>query len=321
MAEWIESHAALREHPKRRRLSRGLGIDMHATLGLLHCLWWWAMDYAPDGDLSDFDPADVADGIEYDGDPKKLIKGLQDAGFMDGLHLHDWRDYGEKLHRRREANAKRMREAREKERKEAEKAAAEEASSGHVDTTCSARAAHVQDTCGATDRQTGQTDRTDLPKEDAAAVAREAESATEERSSSIDDQPPEETPATPDPIDDDDPMDALLLELWEVPGWMRSPTDDRADLATLGAAFPRADLAEAIQQLRMKALDGAVETNLRSALQAFVKQLHLQTPEPREPVEPEPPPPPLTPEEKEAIRKQMREAAELARQGSREMRL
>jgi hypothetical protein len=214
-----------------------------------------------------------------------------------------------------------MREAREKERKEAEKAAAEEARSGHVDTTCSARAAHVQDTCGATDRQTGQTDRTDLPKEDAAAVARE----DEERSSSIEARTsnPEPKPEVPAYLtdDDDDPIDALLLDLWEVEGWMRKPKDDRAALAQLGAAFPRADLAEAIQQLRMKALDGAVETNLRSALQAFVKQLHLQTPEPREPVEPEPPPPPLTPEEKESIRKQMREAAELAKRGSREMRI
>jgi hypothetical protein len=320
MAEWIESHAALREHPKRRRLSRGLGIDMHATLGLLHCLWWWAMDYAPDGDLSDFDPADVADGIGYDGDPKKLIKGLQDAGFMDGLQLHDWRDYGEKLHRRREANAKRMREAREKERKEAEKAAAEEARSGHVDTTCSARAAHVQDTCGATDRQTGQTDRTDLPKEDAAAVAREDEerSSIEARTSN-----PEPKPEVPAYLtDDDDPVDVLLLELWKVKGWRKAPKEDRAMLAQLGAAFPRADLATAIQQLRMKALDGAVETNLRSALQAFVKQLHLQTPEPPGPQQPEePPPPPLTAAQKADIAAAMREAALLAKQGSQAMRL
>lgn len=93
-------------------------------------------------------------------------------------------------------------------------------------------------------------------------------------------------------------------------------------LAQLGAAFPRADLATAIQQLRMKALDGAVETNLRSALQAFVKQLHLQTPEPPGPQQPEePPPPPLTAAQKADIAAAMREAALLAKQGSQAMRL
>src|SRR5665254_3773 len=96
-------------------------------------------------------------------------------------------------------------------------------------------------------------------------------------------------------------------------GWKRKPKEDRADLIKLAAAYPRADLATAIQQLRAKALDGAVKVNLRSALQAFVKQLHLQTPEPpgpREPVEPEPPPSRMTAEEREDIGQKMRAAAE-----------
>ena len=57
---WITSHSALKEHPKRKRLSRLLGLDVYQTIGLLHCLWWWAMDYAPDGDLSRFAAADIA---------------------------------------------------------------------------------------------------------------------------------------------------------------------------------------------------------------------------------------------------------------------
>lgn len=280
MADWIESHAALREHPKRKRLSRCLDLETHATVGLLHCLWWWAMDYAPDGDLADFDPADIADGIGYPGDPKKLIKGLQDAKFLDGLRLHDWQDYGEKLHRRRAANAKRMREAREREAKEAEeeakKAALQAPHSDHVQDTCGARADHVQDTCETcvgpqTDRQTGQTDRKPSPKEEAAAVAREEERSSLEEGNPRDTLPPYLT-------DEPDPMDALLVDLWAVPGWKRSPKQDREDLGTLGKSFPRADLATAIQQLRAKAADGAVKTNPRSALQAFVKQLHLSTP-------------------------------------------
>lgn len=111
------------------------------------------------------------------------------------------------------------------------------------------------------------------PKEEAAAVAREERSSIEEENPG-DTLPPYLT-------DEPDPMDALLVDLWAVPGWKRSPKQDREDLEMLGKSFPRADLATAIQQLRAKAADGAVKTNPRSALQAFVKQLHLSTPAPR----------------------------------------
>lgn len=109
---WIESHSELRDHPKRKRLSRKLGLDLYQTIGLLNCLWWWVMDYAPDGDLSRFDSADIADGLDFPGDPDELMGALRFAGFVDGDLVHDWDAYGEKLFRRREANAQRMRAAR-----------------------------------------------------------------------------------------------------------------------------------------------------------------------------------------------------------------
>ena len=46
--------------PKVKRLVRALGVNRHAAIGLLHCLWWWALDYAGDGDLSAFSAEDVA---------------------------------------------------------------------------------------------------------------------------------------------------------------------------------------------------------------------------------------------------------------------
>lgn len=121
---WIESHSELRDHPKRKRLSRTLGLDLYQTIGLLNCLWWWVMDYAPDGDLSRFENADIADGLDYPGDPDELMAALRSTGFIDGDQVHDWEDYGEKLFRRREANAERMRAARAK----------------HVQSTCATRA-------------------------------------------------------------------------------------------------------------------------------------------------------------------------------------
>lgn len=130
MGEWIESHAALREHPKLKRLARLLRVERPTAVGYLHYLWWWAMEYAPDGDLSRFDDEDVADATEWPGDPAELMGALRASGFMDGSELHDWKDYGEKLYRRRKANAERMRVARETVSND----------------TCSARAVHVRNT-------------------------------------------------------------------------------------------------------------------------------------------------------------------------------
>lgn len=147
---WIESHATLRDHPKRKRLSRALGLDMYGTVGLLNCLWWWAMDYAPDGDLARYQPADIADGIDYPGDPNQLVEALRDAGFLDDMQIHDWGEYGEKLYRRRQANAERMRQTR------AQKTPAvseETTRAKQVQRTCSARAAHVQSERTGQDRQ------------------------------------------------------------------------------------------------------------------------------------------------------------------------
>lgn len=112
---WIESHQNLADHPKTRKLARILDISKPTTIGHLHCFWWWALDYADDGDLSRFDSLDIAIGAEWDGDPDEFLQALIRSGFVDdddGLSIHDWWDYAGKLIERRRANAKRMREAR-----------------------------------------------------------------------------------------------------------------------------------------------------------------------------------------------------------------
>ena len=143
MSEWIESHGGLREHPKLKKLARLLNIERPTAVGYLHYLWWWAMEYAPDGDLSGYDDADIADALDWPGDPAALLAALRDAGLLDGDQLHDWADYGEKLHRRRQHNAELMRKARARDK----------------ETTCDTRVDHVEDTSRATDRQTDRQDR------------------------------------------------------------------------------------------------------------------------------------------------------------------
>lgn len=118
---WIESHQSLRDHPKTRRLARMLGVSLPQAIGHLHCLWWWALDYAPDGDLSDYDAADIADAAQWSGDADAFVGALlrcgpgDNAGFLerigDRLVLHDWDEYGNE-YKEKHAAAERKRRSR-----------------------------------------------------------------------------------------------------------------------------------------------------------------------------------------------------------------
>src|SRR5690606_39170704 len=116
---WIESHQELGRHPKTRRLARILGISLPAAVGHLHYLWWWALDFAEDGDLSGYDRYEIAEAALWEGDPDGFVDALVHARFLDeqddgGLVLHDWDEYAGRLIERR---------ARDRERKRRERAA------------------------------------------------------------------------------------------------------------------------------------------------------------------------------------------------------
>jgi DnaD/phage-associated family protein len=92
---WIESHQSLRDHRKTKALRRVLKIKTPQAIGHLHLLWWWCLDNAPDGNLSDIPSEDLAEAAEWTGDPGKFVSALLDAGFIDRDtgQLHDWMDY------------------------------------------------------------------------------------------------------------------------------------------------------------------------------------------------------------------------------------
>lgn len=98
---WIESHQGTDRHPKTRKLCRKLGISTPAAVGHLHMFWWWAMDFAQDGDISRYGPDDIADAIEWEGDSEQLYSALVEAGFIDetetGHEIHDWYAYAGRL--------------------------------------------------------------------------------------------------------------------------------------------------------------------------------------------------------------------------------
>lgn len=115
---WIESHQSLPGHPKTKRCARKLKVSIPTMVGLLHLLWYWAMDYAPDGDLTKFEPDDIADAMQWEGDADQLLSVLTDARFIDQdnghLLIHDWFNYAGRLIEKREQNTQRKRKSREK---------------------------------------------------------------------------------------------------------------------------------------------------------------------------------------------------------------
>ena len=115
---WIESHQELKDHPKTRKLARQLGITVPAAIGHLHCLWWWALEYAQDGDLSEYDAEDIAEAAMWEGESAAFNDGLIKAGFIDSADdtdagsIHDWMEYAGRLVTARRRKSDAMKEKR-----------------------------------------------------------------------------------------------------------------------------------------------------------------------------------------------------------------
>lgn len=114
---WLHSHQSLRDHPKKDRLAEFLfngsvqnDVADLASVGILHCLWWWALDYAQDGDLSKFSDHQVAKACGWTGDATLLLQSLIEAGFVDKKprRIHDWDEYAGRLLEQRERERTRV---------------------------------------------------------------------------------------------------------------------------------------------------------------------------------------------------------------------
>lgn len=101
---WIESHQTLKDHPKIFVLTDALNISRVQAIGHLHLLWWWCVDYSPDGIVKHSDTA-IARAAEWSGESKLFVESLITAGFIDRangvLTIHDWMDFCGPLMKRR----------------------------------------------------------------------------------------------------------------------------------------------------------------------------------------------------------------------------
>lgn len=130
---WIKSHQELRNHPKVARLASLLNISKPSVIGHLHLLWWWSMDYAPDGNLSNFSLEEIQDAMLFE---KKVVARINildtlvKSGFVDeNLIIHDWYEYAGDLLEKKAKHAQKMREYRSQQKP----------INNHVPITCQSR--------------------------------------------------------------------------------------------------------------------------------------------------------------------------------------
>ncbi len=122
---WIKSYQATDRDPQTKKFCRLTGLDVPRAVGSLHMIWWWAMDWAPDGDISKFEPIDLADAAHYDGDPEEFFNALVEAKYvgktLEGYEVLNWHNIGgQVLESRKKAAAKK---AKQRENAAAKKAA------------------------------------------------------------------------------------------------------------------------------------------------------------------------------------------------------
>jgi len=108
---WIELHQTLPTNKKTIRLKNLLRIKVPQAVGHLCILWLWALDNAPDGDLSGFTADEIAEFAQWPGkSPEEFLGALISAGFVDeNMRIHDWQNYAGKLVEKRKSDAERKR--------------------------------------------------------------------------------------------------------------------------------------------------------------------------------------------------------------------
>lgn len=113
---WIELHQSLPTHRKTLEFADALDITPVQAVGHVSCLWLWALDNAPDGDLSAVKPRTLARAAMWDGDPGAFLTALEAAGFVLAGRIHDWSDYTGRLIEKRRADVERKRQWRDSHR-------------------------------------------------------------------------------------------------------------------------------------------------------------------------------------------------------------
>jgi len=110
---WIELHQAVFTHRKTFELAGLLRLDETYAAAHVIRLWTWALDNAPEGDLSGLSDRAVAFGAGWRADAAAFVGALIETGWLDPERtIHDWAKYAGRLVERRQKDAERKRESR-----------------------------------------------------------------------------------------------------------------------------------------------------------------------------------------------------------------
>lgn len=86
----------IEKHPQVEHLAQILGLPYVHALGLRAGLRFLSEDHYPIGDLTSMSEAEIAQGIEWSGDPHSLVDAYVTAGLMareaKGYRVPDWVD-------------------------------------------------------------------------------------------------------------------------------------------------------------------------------------------------------------------------------------
>lgn len=110
---WVQVAVDFLRHPKLKRCARMLAEDEFTTAGRLFALWAWALEYFPDGIITE-DIDEIASVMKWEGDVQVLLLALtqcgktkDSSGFIDCpvdddyYHLHGWAEYSGELNAQR----------------------------------------------------------------------------------------------------------------------------------------------------------------------------------------------------------------------------
>lgn len=94
---WIESHQSLERHPKRVDLAARMKWSKPESIGRLHLLWWWVVDFAEDGNLQKYNDAQIAEAMCVDiANSGDLVKALVAARWLERtpyFRVRNWWSY------------------------------------------------------------------------------------------------------------------------------------------------------------------------------------------------------------------------------------
>lgn len=115
---WIQSQQEIARNPRTKRAARALGISLPQIVGHLHILWHWCLDFAPDGDLSEFDKEEIAEAAMWEDVPGDFLEALLCNGFLEeteapGYVVADWFDIGGKVVEQKRAAVERAQRSRD----------------------------------------------------------------------------------------------------------------------------------------------------------------------------------------------------------------